>query len=83
MVFQTWKSGTMEKKRKRKAILLLDYIADVSGLTNLPFYMRTLSLRKWFTHHTKWIESLKGYVPHNLAGFCLLWKESAKMNRIL
>ena len=44
MVFQTWKSGIMEKKRKRKAILLLAYIADVSCLTNRPFYMRTLSL---------------------------------------
>ena len=45
-VFQTWKSGiTGEKKEKRKAILLLAYIiADVSFLTNCPFYMRTLSL---------------------------------------
>ena len=35
----------MEKKtEKRKAILLLGYIADVSCLTNRPFYMRTLSL---------------------------------------
>ena len=32
------------KKRKRKAILLLAYIADVSCLTNCFFYMRTLSL---------------------------------------
>ena len=40
MVFQI-----MEKKRKRKAILLLAYIADVSCLTNRSFYMRTLSLR--------------------------------------
>ena len=45
MVFQTWKSGTTEKKkRKSKAILLLAYIADVSCLTNRSFYMRTLSL---------------------------------------
>ena len=34
----------MEKKRKKKAILLLAYIADVSCLANHPFYMRTLSL---------------------------------------
>ena len=33
-----------EEKRKRKAILLLAYIADVSCLTNRSFYMRTLSL---------------------------------------
>ena len=33
-----------KKKRKRKAILLLAYIADVSCLTNRFFYMRTLSL---------------------------------------
>ena len=46
MVFKTWKSGTMGKnKEKRKAILLLVYIADVSCLTNRPFYMRTLPLR--------------------------------------
>ena len=32
------------KKRKRKAILLLAYIADVSCMTNRSFYMRTLSL---------------------------------------
>ena len=38
MVFQTWKSGIMEKKGK---ILLLAYIADVSCLTNGPYYMRT------------------------------------------
>ena len=31
MVFQTWKSGIMEKKeRKRKAILLLAYIASAA-----------------------------------------------------
>ena len=42
MVFLTWESR--KKKRKRKAILLLAYIADVSCLTNRPFYMRTLSL---------------------------------------
>ena len=42
MVFQTWNHGI---KRKRKAILLLAYIADVSCLTNRSFYMRTLSLR--------------------------------------
>ena len=39
--FQTWNHG---KKRKRKAFLLLAYIADVSCLTNCPFYMLTLSL---------------------------------------
>ena len=33
-----------KKKVKRKAILLLAYIVDVSCLTNHPFYMRTLSL---------------------------------------
>ena len=43
MVFQTWKSGIIE--RKRKAIILLAYIADVSCLTNRSFYMRTLSRR--------------------------------------
>ena len=50
MVFQTWKSGIMEKKKeKSKAILLLAYIiADVSCLTNCPFYMRTLSLKDKF-----------------------------------
>ena len=38
-----------KKKRKRKAILLLAYIADVSScLTNRSFYMRTLSLSKTF-----------------------------------
>ena len=42
MVFQI---GIMEKKRKRKEILLLAYIADVSCLTNRSFYMQTLSLR--------------------------------------
>ena len=44
-----FKLGNLEswkKKEKRKAILLLAYIADVSCLTNRPFYMRTLSLRK-------------------------------------
>ena len=30
------------KKEKRKAILLLTYIADVSCLTNRPFYIQTL-----------------------------------------
>ena len=34
----------MDKKRKRKAILLLAFITDVSCLTNRSFYMRTLSL---------------------------------------
>ena len=47
-ISQTWKSGIMEKKRKRKAILLLAYIADVSCLTNRSFYMRTLSLSDSF-----------------------------------
>ena len=46
MVFQTseiWNHG--KKKRNRKAILLIAYnIADVSYLTNRPFYMQTLSL---------------------------------------
>ena len=42
MVFQTWNHG---KKRKREAILLLAYIADVSCLTNRSFYMRTLCLK--------------------------------------
>ena len=44
MVFQTWNHG--KKKRKRKAIILLAYIADVGCLTNRSFYMRTLSLRQ-------------------------------------
>ena len=38
----------MEKKRKRKAILLLAYIADVRCLINRSFYMRTLSLNDDF-----------------------------------
>ena len=42
MAFQTWESW--KKKLKRKAILLLAYIADVSCLTNRSFYTRTLSL---------------------------------------
>ena len=41
MVFQTWNH---DKKRKRKATLLLAYIADVGCLTNRSFYMQTLSL---------------------------------------
>ena len=45
MVFQTCKFGiTKKKKEKRKAIIWLAYTADVSCLTNRPFYMRTLSL---------------------------------------
>ena len=42
-----FKLGNLEswgKERKSKSILLLAYIADVSCLTNRPFYMRTLSL---------------------------------------
>ena len=43
--YRYFKLGIIEKKRKRKAILLLAYIADVSCLTNRSFYnMRTLSL---------------------------------------
>ena len=34
------------KKKKRKAILSIAYIADVSCLTNCLFYMRTLSLKQ-------------------------------------
>ena len=41
MAFQTLNHG---KKGKKKAILLLAYIADVSCLTNRSFFMRTLSL---------------------------------------
>ena len=41
MVFQTWNHG---EKKKRKAILLLACIVDVSCLTNRFFYMRTSSL---------------------------------------
>ena len=41
-----------KKKRKRKAILLLAYIADVSCLTNCPFYMRTLSLKYSKVRHS-------------------------------
>ena len=40
--FQTWNHGG---KKKRKAILLLAYIADVSCLTNRSFYILTLSLK--------------------------------------
>ena len=39
----------MKKKRKKKAILLLAYIADVSYLANRSFYMRTLSLSPFST----------------------------------
>ena len=39
------------EKRKRKAILLLAYIADVSCLTNRSFYVRTLSLQLTIDHH--------------------------------
>ena len=55
MVFKTWNHG--KKKRKRKAILLLAYIADVSCLTNRPFYhfyMRTLSLNTTKTNEPKY-----------------------------
>ena len=48
ILFQTW-IGIMGKKRKRKAILLLAYIADVSCLTNRFFYMRKLTLS--FSNH--------------------------------
>ena len=40
MEFQTWNHG----EKKRKEILLLAYIDDVSCLTNRSFYMQTLSL---------------------------------------
>ena len=43
MVFQTWNHG---EKKEKKTILLLAYIADVSCLTNFPFYMITLSLKR-------------------------------------
>ena len=52
MVFQTWKSGIMEKE-KRKAILLLVYIADVSCLTNRPFYMRQCVFNQNFYIYNK------------------------------
>ena len=55
--FQTWNH---EKKRKRKAILLLAYIADVSCLTNRSFYMRTLSLME---HRTITIAEKYGSLP--------------------
>ena len=48
---ESWK-----KKRKRKAILLLAYIADVSCLTNRSFYMRTLKTK---------IISHKHFLPSN------------------
>ena len=50
MAFQTWNHG---KKRKRKAILLFAYIADVSCLTNRS--LRTLSLT-FLSVAKKWIE---------------------------
>ena len=37
-----WKSGITKKKRKKESNFI---VADVSCLTNCPFYMRTLSLR--------------------------------------
>ena len=43
MVFHTWNHE--KGKEKRKAILLLAYIADVSCLTNRLFYMQTLSYK--------------------------------------
>ena len=39
---EMWNHGKKEKKKESN--LLLAYIADVSCLTNRPFYMRTLSL---------------------------------------
>ena len=36
MVFQTWNMESRKKKEKRKANILLAYIADVSCLTNRP-----------------------------------------------
>ena len=45
MVFQTWKSGIMKKKRKKENNSIdLAYIADVSVLINPVIHMRTLSL---------------------------------------
>ena len=38
----------MKSRKKRKAIPLLAFIADVSCLTNRSFYMRTLSLKHKF-----------------------------------
>ena len=52
MVFQTWNHGK-KKKRKRKAILLLAYIADVSCLTNRSFYKRPLFLKSKTTNLPK------------------------------
>ena len=42
-----------KEKRKRKAILLFAYIADVSCLTNRSFYIRTLSLIDFFNFFKK------------------------------
>ena len=44
MVIQNWNLEKRKKKEKRKAIILLVYIADVSYLTNRFFYTQTLSL---------------------------------------
>ena len=40
---EIWNHGKRKEKGKQ-FILLLTYTADVSCLTNRPFYMRTLSL---------------------------------------
>ena len=48
----------MGGKRKRKAILLLAYIADVSCLSNRSFYMRTLSLS--CLHYFPFLSDLSG-----------------------
>ena len=47
MVFQTWNLESRKKKRKSNSIVSF-YIADVSCLTNRPFYMGTLSLKLAF-----------------------------------
>ena len=50
MVFQTWKSGITKKEKKKESnSIVIAYIADVSCLTNCPFYMQTLFLRTGFS----------------------------------
>ena len=42
--FQTWNHDGKRKEKKESKILLLAYYADVSCLTNCPFYMQTFCL---------------------------------------
>ena len=80
MVFSNLESR--KKKVKRKAILLLAYIADVSCITNRSFYMRTLSLRislgllllcQW----KRWRDKT------NALGFLFVFKDFPRVNIVM